>query len=70
MSTTEKVKWLDKNCHSCGKQINSWDERCSKALGYRHSVCESCIAKEYDVEINDLRATMEDTFGMRPCMGI
>jgi predicted amidophosphoribosyltransferase len=70
MSITEKVKWLEEYCHKCGKQINSWDERCSKALGYQHSVCESCIAKEYDVEINDLRATMEDTFGMRPCMGI
>lgn len=65
-----KVRWLDENCHVCGKQLNSWDERCSKALAYRHKTCESCIAAEYDMTVEELRGTMEHHFGMVPCMGI
>ncbi|MDF1495199.1 hypothetical protein [Caproiciproducens sp. CPB-2] len=66
----EKVKWLDQNCHICGEQLNSWDARCSKALVYKNPICEKCIAKEYDKTVDELRDTMEDYFGMRPCMGI
>lgn len=33
-------------------------------------VCESCIAKEYDMDVNAMRDRMEDFFGMRPCQGI
>ena len=66
----EKVKWLDINCNLCGKQLNSWDGRCSKALAYKIPVCENCIAKEYDKTADELRAELEDVFGMRPCMGI
>lgn len=57
-------------CHTCGKQLNSWDLRCSKALAYRHPNCEACIAQEYDKTPDELRAFMEGWFGMRPCMGL
>lgn len=65
-----KIKWLDKNCHSCGQQLNSWDMRLSKTLAYRFPVCEKCIAKEYDKEVDWLRDYFETAFGMRPCVGI
>lgn len=66
----EKVKWLDKECNICGEQLNSWDARLSKTLVYKIPVCEKCIAKEYDMDVNTLRDRMEDFFGMRPCQGI
>lgn len=66
----EKVKWLDKYCNVCGEQLNSWDSRLSKTLAYKIPVCEKCIAKEYDMDVNALRDRMEDFFGMRPCQGI
>lgn len=66
----EKIKWLNENCNSCGKQINSWDKRISKALVYRYPCCEACIAKEYDMDIDALRNRMEHYFGIRPCLGI
>lgn len=65
----DKVKILDKNCNICSKQLNSWDARLSKTLAYKYPVCESCIAKEYDMEVDALRDRMEEFFGMRPCMG-
>ena len=68
--STQKVKWLDENCHVCGRQLNSWDKRCSNALKYRNPVCESCMAKEYDMDVEALRGRFEKFFGMRPCMGI
>ncbi len=70
MSELQKVKWVDEYCHSCGEQLNSWDKRCSKALAYKNSVCEKCIAKEYDIEVDSLRSKLEYVFGMRPCMGL
>ena len=66
----QKVKWLDEYCHCCGRQLNSWDARCSKALAYKNKLCENCIANEYDIEAEALRAKLERVFGMRPCMGI
>lgn len=66
----DKVKWLDENCNVCGNQINSWDVKCSKALAYKIKVCEHCIAKEYDMDVDALRNKLENFFGMRPCMGI
>lgn len=66
----QRVKWLDENCHVCGEQINSWDKRCSKALAYKHTVCEKCIAKEYDLEVATLRSRLEHHFGLRPCLGL
>jgi hypothetical protein len=66
----ESVKWLDKHCHVCGLQLNSWDRKASKALAYKNLVCERCIAEEYDTTPEELRATLEEVFGLRPCMGI
>lgn len=58
------------SCASCAKKLNSWDKRCSKALGYKSAVCEACIAAEYDKTVEELRDVLEDFFGMRPCKGI
>lgn len=66
----EKVKWIDISCNICTTQLNSWDKRLSKTLAYKSPVCEKCIAKEYDMNVEDLRERMEDFFGMRPCQGI
>lgn len=68
--SANKIKWLDKYCNICGKQLNSWDARLSKTLAYKIPVCEECIAKEYDMEVGDLRRRMENFFEMRPCQGI
>lgn len=63
-------KHTGKHCHSCGHELTSWDLRCSKALAYKNPVCECCVAKEYDKTVDELRDTLEDYFGLRPCMGI
>ena len=68
--TRDKLRWLDKNCHVCGCQLNSWDERISKALQYRNTVCEKCVAKEYGYTVEQVRETMEEWFDIRPCMGL
>lgn len=65
-----QIKWLDKYCNVCGKQLNSWDARVSKTLAYKNPCCESCIAKEYDMDVEVLRGKMEHFFDMRPCQGI
>lgn len=65
-----KLKILDEYCNICGKQLNSWDARLSKALAYKNKVCEKCIANEYDMDVGALRRKMEDFFGMRPCQGL
>lgn len=56
-------------CH-CGTELSSWDIRCSKSLAYKVPVCEKCIAKEYDKDVDELRDILEDHFGMRPCQGL
>lgn len=66
-----KLYWLaDAQCNVCADEVNSWDKRCSRALGYTHIVCESCIAAEYDVTLPELRRTMQEHFGLVPCPGI
>ena len=57
-------------CNVCPNELSSWDLRCSKALAYKIPVCEKCIAKEYDKTVDELRDTMKDFFGIRPCMGV
>lgn len=64
------IRWLAEDCHICGKRLNSWDARLSKTLAYKNKVCEKCIAKEYDMDVEALRERMEDFFDMRPCQGI
>jgi len=64
------VKHTLQYCHSCGQELTSWDLRCSKALGYKNPVCEKCIAKEYEKTPGELRDTLKDYFGMRPCRGL
>jgi len=63
------IKHTGKFCH-CGRELSSWDLRCSKATAYKTPVCEACIAKEYDKTIDELRSIFEDFFGMRPCQGL
>lgn len=65
-----KGRWLQEYCNNCGRQINTWDKRISKVLAYQYPCCESCIAREYDMEEEALRRRMEDVLGMRPCLGI
>ncbi len=63
--------WFDIPCPVCGKaKTNSWEKRISRALNYRGIVCEACIAKEYDLSIDALRASMEKHFGLTPCLGL
>lgn len=57
-------------CNICSKKLNSWDRRISKVLAYKIPVCESCIAIEYGMGKEELRARMERFFDMRPCQGI
>lgn len=65
-----KVKWLDKKCNVCDQQLNSWDAKLSKTLMYQNSVCEKCIANEYDMDVDVLRSYFEEVFGMKPCAGL
>lgn len=65
-----QLKWLDEYCNACGSQLNSWDKRLSKTLAYKKPVCEKCIAKEYDCDVEWIRGYFERVFGMRPCMGL
>ena len=70
-SNPKRVHWLaDVACNVCAGEVNSWDKRCSRALGYKAIVCESCIAKEYDVTAQQLRGTLQEHFGLIPCPGI
>ncbi len=70
-SNPNKVIWLeDVVCSVCSGEVNSWDKRCSRALGYKHIVCESCIAQEYGETIDSLRTAMHEHFGLIPCPGI
>lgn len=61
---------VDEQCNICVKGLNTWDVRLSKALAYKIPVCESCIAKEYDMDVKALRDRMESYFDIRPCVGI
>ena len=61
---------MDKPCPVCGGRLNSWDMKIGKALGYKAAICEKCVAREYNRTVEEIRGTMEDFFGMRPCKGI
>lgn len=68
--TVNKLTWSDEECNECGKQLNSWDIRISKALLIVPHECEKCIAAEYGMTEDNLRARMREKFGMEPCKGI
>lgn len=70
MQPKKTLEWLQNKCPICDSQVNSWDKRLSKALGYKNITCEKCIAKEYDVTVEELRETAEHHFGMTPCLGL
>lgn len=67
---SEKVRWLDEKCITCGNRLNSWDAKLSKTLQYHNRKCEKCIAKEYGITTEELRNTMQELFGLLPCQGI
>lgn len=70
-SNPAKLYWYqDLSCPVCGGEVNSWDKRCSRALGYKSIVCEECIGKEYGLTVEELRDTMKNHFGLVPCPGI
>ena len=70
-SNPAKLHWLPNlSCPVCGGEVNSWDKRCSRALGYPQIVCEDCIAEAYQIEVEELRDTMKEHFGLIPCHGI
>lgn len=70
-SDPRQLRWYpDLACPVCGGEVNSWDKRCSRALGYRRIVCESCIADEYEIDTEELRNTMKEHFGLMPCPGL
>ena len=70
MEEQKMVRWLDDRCPVCNERVNSWDKRLSKASGYKQILCERCIAKEYDITVDELRETAEHHFGLTPCFGI
>ena len=68
----KKLRWYeDISCCCCGKSpVNSWDKRCSRAVGYKAICCEDCLSREYGCTVAELRATMKEHFGILPCPGI
>lgn len=58
----------EKVCQRCNKELNSWDKKVGRILGY--TLCEECIAKEYSISVQEFRERMEEYLGMRPCQGI
>lgn len=66
----ERVRWFNEKCPSCENRVNSWDKRLSKATGYKQIICEKCIAKEYDITVEELRDISARHFGLFPCLGI
>ena len=66
-----KARKLGIPCPLCGRELNTWDERASRALGYlTYQVCEDCLCREYGKSREELRDILEEFFGMRPCKGI
>ena len=70
-SAPAKLRWCPEiSCPVCDSDVNSWDKRCSRALAYKSIVCEECIAKECGLDVEELRDTMKNHFGLIPCPGI
>lgn len=70
-SDPTKLNWYpDISCPVCNGKVNSWNKRCSWALGYKAIFCEACISKEYGINVEELRGIMKDHFGLIPCPGI
>lgn len=67
----DHVRWLDRECTYCGRQLNSWDQRIANALMIGFDLCEHCVAEaEYGITVEKLRQTMLERFGMEPCKGV
>jgi len=64
------AKHTGKYCNCCDKELTSWDLKCSKSLAYKTPVCEVCVSKEYGKTVDELRDTLEEFFGVRPCQGL
>ena len=70
-SNPAKLRWYpDLSCPVCNGQVNSWEKRCSRALGSKSIVCEAGLAKDYGLTVEELRGTMKNHFGLIPCPGI
>ena len=66
-----KLAWYpDIACPVCGVDVNSWDKRFCRLLGYLQIVCEGCISVVYLVTVENLRYLMDIHFGLVPCPGI
>ena len=63
------MKGNDRECHKCGRKMNTWDIRLTKAFK-SYDTCEQCFCDIYDMDKDAFRNRMENYFGMRPCMGI
>lgn len=55
-----RLRKLGFPCPLCGRELTSWDDRASRALGYlTYQVCEMCLCKEYDKTQTELPYTYE-----------
>ncbi len=58
-------------CDICDEELNTWDVRACKALGYKKVlICEKCICEEYACSKEFLRNTLNERFGLVPCQGL
>lgn len=62
---------LDREC-PCGRRLDTWDVRCSKAVGLLQDsqhICVVCLAEYYEVSVDYFVAYLKREFGMEPCLG-
>lgn len=60
--------YLDFNCSVCGRRATQWDKRCSKAIKTQLT-CEYCLAKKYNMTVEEFNEYLDDHFDMRSCLG-
>ena len=56
-----RLRRLGVPCPLCGRELTSWDDRASRALGYlTYQVCEACLCEEYGKTQAELRDILKD----------